>query len=82
MNTTKLDSVESRLNRIEGQVKAIKRMYSQCKDCGDIVQQIQAARAALARVSGILLTDEAVKCVEKGNVDELEEVLKKTFKTL
>lgn len=80
MDNRKLDGVESRLNRIEGQIKAIKRMYGECKECGDIVQQIQAARAALAQVSGIILTNEAVKCVEKGDTKEFEKVLRKTFK--
>ncbi len=79
---TKLDPIEARLNRIEGQLKGIKRMYAECGDCVEIVQQIQAVRSALASVSRLVLTSEAKKCAEEGDVKKLEQVVEKTFKSL
>ncbi|MFW6283514.1 MAG: metal-sensitive transcriptional regulator [Minisyncoccales bacterium] len=35
------------LNRLEGQVKALKKMYKNERKCLDIIQQITAAKSAL-----------------------------------
>ncbi len=78
----KLDPIEARFNRIEGQLKGIKRMYTECGDCVEIVQQIQAVRAALSSISRLVLTSEAKKCAEEGDVEKLEKVVEKTFKTI
>ncbi len=84
MTTTKQqsDPVLSRINRIEGQVKAVRKMYEAERACTEIVQQIQASRAALGTLASLLLTDEARKCAEEGNVKELEKIVEKTFKTI
>ena len=76
------DPITARLNRIQGQIKAVGRMYEEGEDCGAIVQQVQAARSALGKVAGILLSDEAKRCAQKGNMKELEEIVEKTFKTI
>ena len=78
----KMDPVEARINRVEGQVKAIKKMYVSGKRCTEVVQQVQAARAALAKVASMLLTDEVKRCAEKGDTEELEKVMDRTFKTI
>ena len=84
MITTKSqgDPALARINRIEGQVKAVRKMYEAERACTEIVQQIQASRAALGKLASILLTDEAKRCAEEGNVKELEKLVEKTFKTL
>jgi CsoR family transcriptional regulator, copper-sensing transcriptional repressor len=76
------DPIEARMNRIEGQIKGVKQMYFLNKSCEDIVQQIQAVRAALSKVAGLLLVDEATRCTEKGKVKDFEKVVAKAFKTL
>lgn len=57
-----IDQVVASLNRIEGQVRGIKKMYETQRECESIVQQIAAARSALKRVAEVILTDVAVKC--------------------
>ena len=52
-----------RLRKIEGQVAGIRRMIEQDKDCADVLPQVSAARAALARVGQLLLTEHAGECV-------------------
>jgi DNA-binding FrmR family transcriptional regulator len=42
-------SMDARLARIEGQVRAVRRMISEDQSCGDIAQQLAAARKALDR---------------------------------
>jgi len=58
------DLIISALNRIEGQVRGIKKMYQEGRDCEQIVQQIAAIQSALKRVGKELLGAEANTCVE------------------
>lgn len=44
-------SMTARLNRIEGQLRGIRRMVQEPRLCIEILQQIAAAEAALNRVS-------------------------------
>lgn len=77
------DPVISRLHRIKGQVEAIERMYIKDKcDCIAMVEQIQAARAALGKVAEMLLSDEAKRCADEGDFKELRKVVEKTFRTI
>jgi len=42
-------TMDARLARIEGQVRAVRRMIGEDQPCGDIAQQLAAARKALDR---------------------------------
>jgi CsoR family transcriptional regulator, copper-sensing transcriptional repressor len=42
-------AMDVRLARIEGQVRAVRRMIDEDESCGDIAQQLAAARKALDR---------------------------------
>ena len=53
-----------RLNRIEGQVRGVSRMVAEGRYCVDILTQLQAVRAALAKVESNILQDHLGKCVE------------------
>ena len=53
-----------RLNRIEGQVRGISRMLEEDRYCIDVLTQLRAARAALARVESQMLKDHMAHCVE------------------
>ena len=71
-----MDAMESALNRIEGQVRGIKKMYQEGRDCEQIAQQIAAVKSALTRVGKELLTKEALKCMERsGGRRSLEKVI-------
>jgi CsoR family transcriptional regulator, copper-sensing transcriptional repressor len=53
-----------RLNRIAGQVRGLTRMVQEERYCIDVVTQISAVRAALARVEDEILKDHVAHCVE------------------
>jgi len=55
----------SALKRVEGQVRGIAKMVEDDRYCIDIVTQIAAARAALARVEADLLRGHIGHCVQK-----------------
>ena len=54
----------NRLNRIAGHVHGITRMVEEDRYCIDILTQVQAVRAALARVETELLKDHLGHCIE------------------
>ena len=53
----------NRFNRIAGQVRGISQMVAEDRYCIDILHQIQAVRAALARAESEVLKDHARTCV-------------------
>ena len=52
------------LNRIEGQVRGLSRMVEEDRYCIDIVTQISAVRAALARIEEQILREHIQHCVK------------------
>jgi len=54
----------NRLSRIEGQVRGIARMIDEDRYCIDILTQIQAVRAALAKVETEVLNEHLGHCIE------------------
>jgi DNA-binding FrmR family transcriptional regulator len=53
----------SRLSRIEGQVRGITRMVEEERYCIDVLNQIQAVKAALTKVETEVLKGHAAHCV-------------------
>ena len=72
--------VVNRLSRIEGHVRAVRRMVEGDKDCSDVLLQVAAVRAALNQVGRILLEDHMETCVlqaaKKGTAEKAVEDLK------
>ncbi|MEO0422987.1 MAG: metal-sensitive transcriptional regulator [Pseudomonadota bacterium] len=52
-----------RLKRIEGQVRGITRMLEEERYCIDVLQQLQAIKAALGKVEDAVLKDHTSTCV-------------------
>ncbi|WP_333587283.1 metal-sensitive transcriptional regulator [Phenylobacterium sp.] len=68
------DRLVGRLNRIEGQVRGVTRMVEDGRYCIDILTQVQAVRAALAKVETEILKEHLDHCIEgaiaSGDIDE------------
>lgn len=62
MNSDKT-TILNRLRRIEGQVRGVSQMVADDRYCIDILHQLQAIRAALARAESEILKDHAASCV-------------------
>lgn len=59
-------AIVTRLNRIEGQVRGIRRMVQEPRLCVEILQQLSAAEAALNRISLAVFKFHVEKCVPEG----------------
>ena len=68
------EETRNRLAKIEGQVRGIARMVEGDRYCIDVVRQIQAARAALGALEGIVKDDHLQTCVEHAMLsDDLDD---------
>ncbi|KIL50941.1 MULTISPECIES: metal-sensitive transcriptional regulator [Jeotgalibacillus] len=63
------DKVKNRVKRIEGQLKGILRMMEEEQDCKDVIVQLSAARTAIDRTMGVIVSSNLVECVRKANED-------------
>ncbi len=53
----------ARINRIEGQVRGLKKMVEEDRDCLQVLKQIAAAAGALRSLGSIILEDHLKGCV-------------------
>ena len=60
---THKEQVQSRLRRIEGQVRGVQKMVDEDRYCIDVLTQVSAAKAALDAVALLLLQDHTEHCV-------------------
>ena len=67
------DQLQSRLRRIEGQVRGIQRMVAEDRYCIDILTQVAAIQAALDKVALGLLDGHAHTCVVGAEAGERDE---------
>lgn len=61
------EQVKNRVKRIEGQVRGILRMMEENKDCKEVITQLSAARTAIDRTIGVIVSSNLVECVQKAN---------------
>ncbi len=79
----KTSSVINRLSRIEGHVRAIKRMVVAGKPCPDILIQFAAVKAAVQKAAQVVLEDHVESCLSqaasKGDIDKEWQSLKEAL---
>ena len=68
MQATAKEGVRKRLRRIEGQVRGVVKMVEDDRYCIDVLTQIQAVRAALAKVESEMLKAHLDHCIESAIV--------------
>ena len=85
-NDEELRALINRLNRIEGQIRGIKKMLEEEAYCIDVMTQVNAATAALNSLNKEILNKHLHCCVvrdiQNGNlatIDELSSLIKKVL---
>jgi DNA-binding FrmR family transcriptional regulator len=66
LGTSEQQTLVTRLNRIEGQIRGIRRMVQEPRLCIEILQQLAAAEAALNRISLAIFKHHVDSCVSDG----------------
>jgi DNA-binding FrmR family transcriptional regulator len=79
-----LKNLQTRLNRIIGQLNGIQKMLDENRYCGDVLNQIAACESALQQVGFIVLKTHMETCVtedikagKEGSLDEALDLMKK-----
>jgi DNA-binding FrmR family transcriptional regulator len=80
--------IESRLSRIEGQVRGLRKMVDEDRYCIDVLTQVSAVQSALESVALLLLRDHTEHCVAEAirsgdggdKVRELSEAVERLVK--
>jgi DNA-binding FrmR family transcriptional regulator len=66
LGPTEQQGLVTRLNRIEVQIRGIRRMVQEPRLCIEILQQLAAAEAALNRISLAVFRHHVDSCVNEG----------------
>lgn len=66
LDPARQQALVTRLNRVEGQVRGIRRMVEEPRLCIEILQQLAAAEAALNRISLAIVRTHVAVCVPEG----------------
>jgi DNA-binding FrmR family transcriptional regulator len=72
--------IETHLNRIEGQIKGVRKMLSDQRPCNQIVQQIVAIRSSLTSLGKKVLRSEASSCIQHKDDIQLSSIIDQLFK--
>ena len=71
--------LESRINRISGQLNGIKKMIEEDRYCDDILIQLSAIDKSIKSFANTILDDHIHSCVidnvQKGNTEVLDEIV-------
>src|SRR5262245_20995495 len=68
LDDTQQQSLVTRLNGVEGQIRGIRRMVQEPRLCVELLQQLSAAEAALNRISLAVFKFHVERCVPDGIV--------------
>lgn len=63
INEQTVQDILDRLARIEGQVRGVSKMVQEKRPCDQILMQVMAARAALEKVAGEIVTHSIDDCL-------------------
>lgn len=71
--------INNRINRIEGQLRGIKRMIEEDVYCNDILIQLSAIENSIKSLSNYILENHLYNCVskdiEKGDLEIVDELI-------
>lgn len=75
-NTCNPEKIIRQLHRIEGQVRAVEKMYKEKRDIEEIIRVVMAARASLDTVCQLLVDDKISGCYDGQKVIDKKELTK------
>ncbi len=74
-----IEMLNNRLNRIDGQIKGIKRMINEDIYCNEILIQLYAVEKAVRNLSNIILENHLYSCItddlKEGKIESIDEIV-------
>jgi len=76
-------NIDQRLQRLEGQVRGVRRMLEEERDCQEILTQLSAIRGAAHQIALRLMENYALECVNRpANQESPDETISKMVQML
>jgi len=76
-------SMKNRIKRVEGQLRGVLNMMEEDRDCKEVIIQLSAARKAIDRTIGVLVSSNLIECVQNAkNEEDKEELVKEAVNLL
>lgn len=74
--------LDKRLQRLEGQVRGVRRMLEEGRECQDLLTQLAAIRGAAHQIALHLMEDYALDCVNNRTDQSADEAISKMVNML
>lgn len=78
-NNDEKKTINNRLNRIEGQIRGIKKMIDEDRYCDDVLIQLSAVDKSIKSLANHILENHMYNCVlndiDKGNLEIIDEIV-------
>ena len=75
-----MDSIDTRINRVIGQLKGIQNMVKNDRDCGQIIQQITSIKKAIDGLAKELMVSDICKYVPEEQSQKVKEMVGQAIK--
>jgi DNA-binding FrmR family transcriptional regulator len=62
-------ALQNRIRRLEGQLRGVSRMIDEERECGEVLQQLTAARSALQGTIDVFIEEMVNDCLINDGVD-------------
>jgi DNA-binding FrmR family transcriptional regulator len=77
------NQMKNRIKRVEGQMRGVMKMVEEDADCRDVITQLSAARSAIDRAIGVIVSTNLVECMKAAdNSGQPEEMVKEAVNLL
>lgn len=67
----------ARMKRVEGQARGIQKMLEESRDCEEVIMQLSAIRAAIAKVAMAVMAANLEECLRDGEALHSREAIDK-----
>jgi len=75
-----MENIDTRINRLIGQIEGIRKMVHKKRSCTDVAQQILAAREALSKIGMIVMKEGVCAISGKEKSAKVEKLMERVFR--
>lgn len=74
-----MKNISARINRLIGQLRGIERMTKEGRECGEILQQINAIKKAIDGLSKELVISDICRIVPQDKTDQVKQMVERAI---
>ncbi|MCX7956024.1 MAG: metal-sensitive transcriptional regulator [Patescibacteria group bacterium] len=74
-----MSNISARINRLIGQLKGIERMTKEGRDCGEILQQVNAIKKAIDGLSKELVISDICRIIPQEKTGQVQKMIERAI---